>query len=71
MSTPINVSMKTEFDNLDFNKRKEFEKELTVLINKYSLENLSGTPDHILSRFLVNSLIAFGRGVRARESWYK
>ena len=48
----------------------EFEHELAGLINKYSIENGSNTPDFILAAYLVNCLIAFNRASRHRESWY-
>ena len=47
-----------------------FEKELESLINKYSLENLSDTPDFILAEYIQNSLIAFNKAVNHREMWY-
>lgn len=47
-----------------------FEKELEVLINRYSMENESDTPDFILARFLRLQLDVFSRTVRRREHWY-
>lgn len=54
------------------NKRKEseFEHELYRLINRFSQENMSNTPDFILARYLVDSLEAFNNSVNAREAWY-
>lgn len=37
----------------------EFQKELTALINKHSLENTSNTPDLVLADFLMDCLRAF------------
>lgn len=55
-----------------YNKKlDEFEKELEHLINKYSLENLSNTPDFILAAHLRNCLENFSRTARVREDWYK
>lgn len=48
-----------------------FSTELTDLINKYSLENHSNTPDFILAQFLVTALEAFNQGVADREHWYR
>ena len=48
----------------------EFEKDLTILINKYSIENGSNTPDFILSRYLVNCLNDYTAAVNSREAWY-
>lgn len=47
-----------------------FRAELAALINKYSRENGSDTPDFILAEFIDNALFAFDVGVNAREAWY-
>lgn len=47
-----------------------FERELEDLINKYSMENGSNTPDFILAKFLLGCLTAWNEGVMAREQWY-
>lgn len=47
-----------------------FERELEDLINKYSQENGSNTPDFILAQFLVGCLAAWNAGVVRREQWY-
>jgi hypothetical protein len=47
-----------------------FAKELEALINKYSQENGSDTPDFILAQYLSGCLILFGIAVRARSRWY-
>lgn len=47
-----------------------FQDELTKLINKYSQENESGTPDFILAQYMWNSLQAFNLAVNEREKWY-
>ena len=48
----------------------DFRKELEVLINKYSKENGSNTPDFILARYLENVLQNFDAAVNEREEWY-
>lgn len=48
----------------------KFEIELGQLINKYSLENGSNTPDFILAAFLVEQLKLFNATLRRRDSWY-
>ena len=48
----------------------EFERELTALINRHSVENGSDTPDYILARYMGACLQAFEVGVRQRELWY-
>lgn len=47
-----------------------FKKELGELINKYSLENLSDTPDYILADYLIDCLNTFGRTIDARRRWF-
>lgn len=47
-----------------------FEEELRNLINRYSKENESNTPDMILRDFVCNSLRAFDEAVRSRDKWY-
>jgi hypothetical protein len=51
-------------------KKEYFVKELTSLINRYSLENLSDTPDFILSEFLWSCLEAFNRAMLQRKIWH-
>jgi len=48
----------------------EFEKELEGLINRYSEENRSNTPDFILARYLVICLSAWNQATAQREVWY-
>lgn len=47
-----------------------FVEELESLINRYSKENESNTPDFILAEYIEASLLAFNRSVNAREKWY-
>ena len=39
----------------------EFTKELAHLINRFSLENCSNTPDYILAEYLTNCLEAYNK----------
>jgi len=48
----------------------DFRKELENLVNKYSRENGSDTPDFILARYLDNALNNFDAAVKEREEWY-
>lgn len=48
-----------------------FTTDLAALINKYSLENGSDTPDYILAAYLTNCLFEFNEAVNARKSHYK
>ncbi len=47
-----------------------FEVELRTLINRYSRENGSDTPDFILAAYLFGCLNAFDVAVTRREGWY-
>lgn len=47
-----------------------FQQELTALINKYSLENQSNTPDFLLAAFLENVLVDWAHATRARDKFY-
>ena len=49
---------------------KTFEKALTDLLNFYSEENDSNTPDFILAQYLLACLAAWNVGVQQRENWY-
>lgn len=49
---------------------KTFRIELQELINKYSLENDSNTPDFVLARYLMDCLKAASRMIADREDWY-
>lgn len=44
--------------------------EIADVLNKYSAENASGTPDHILAEYLLNCLDAFSVATRARDKWW-
>lgn len=47
-----------------------FESELETLINSYSMEEESGTPDFILARYLIDCLKAFNNATCTRAEWY-
>ena len=47
-----------------------FQAELEALINKYSVENQSSTPDFILAEYLVGCLEVFNKTVIRRAGWY-
>lgn len=50
--------------------RRSFRKELEKLINQFSIENGSDTPDFILAQYLANCLAIFDLAMREREKWY-
>lgn len=51
-------------------KDLEFEKELESLLNRYSKENGSDTPDFILAEYLTGCLENFNNTVGKRTNWY-
>jgi hypothetical protein len=50
---------------------EQFKVELTDLINRYSLENGSNTPDFVLAEHLCECLETFNRTAVKRYQWYK
>jgi hypothetical protein len=48
----------------------EFEKELTNLINKHSVENLVHMPDFLLSRLLVSVIVAIAEPIKNTLDWH-
>jgi hypothetical protein len=49
----------------------EFYAELEKLLNRYSQENHSDTPDFILTAFIRGCLESFNSATRRRDDWYK
>jgi len=47
-----------------------FEKELCKLINKYSQERNSNTPDFILAKYLFGCLGVYNSSIEDRDKWY-
>jgi hypothetical protein len=47
-----------------------FVEELEVLVNRYSMEVGSNTPDFVLAQYIRQCLEAFDNSVRARDKWY-
>lgn len=50
--------------------KPEFVKELEQLINRYSAENGSNTPDFIIAHYIARCLSAFDEATVARMNWY-
>jgi hypothetical protein len=50
--------------------RSSFLADLTTLLNRYSKENGSNTPDWILAEAVMYFLTVFDLAVNAREVWY-
>ena len=73
--TALLYQVKEERDRLqamtcDTPNRRNFSDELTCLLNKYSKENGSNTPDFILTEYLMQQLEAWNLAVKAREERY-
>lgn len=51
-------------------KKRTFRRELAALINKYSREGESNTPDFILAEYLINCLKAYESAANSRDAWY-
>jgi hypothetical protein len=47
-----------------------FVKELEILINKYSKEGVSSTPDFILASYLNDCMNAYNKATVWKEKWY-
>lgn len=58
------------FENHPIFCHKNFQTELKDLINRYSLDTVGDTPDHILAQYLSSCLEVFSRAVIQREIWY-
>ena len=48
----------------------EFEKDLAELLNRHSLEHLSGSPDWLLAQYLAACLATFNFAIQQRENFY-
>jgi hypothetical protein len=47
-----------------------FYDELRSLLNRFSEERFSNTPDFVLADYLMNCLAAFNAATRRRTDWY-
>lgn len=55
-----------EFEDREHN----FEKDLEQLINRYSMESGSNTPDFLLTSFLKRCLENWNQTVKERDQWF-
>lgn len=51
-------------------KQPTLKDELAAILNKYSAEGRSNTPDFILAQFLIGCLNSFDRATNLRSDWY-
>jgi len=49
---------------------ESFDSQLRSLLNQFSQENNSDTPDYILANYLQDCLNAYNRAVQLREKWH-
>ena len=49
---------------------RSLEQEIAAVLNRYSADNGSNTPDFILAEYLLECLAAFNAATRARGEWY-
>lgn len=49
---------------------RTLEQELASVLNRFSQENASNTPDFILAQMLLSCLAAWNTAVQQRETWY-
>ena len=56
--------------NRDDKKIENFKRDLAKLINIYSLESVSNTPDFIIAEYLTNTLLEFDKLMQSRDNWY-
>ena len=63
------AKMEKQFREARENERA-FQAELAAVINKYSREGRSNTPDFILAGYLVNCLEAYEAAMDRHDEWY-
>jgi hypothetical protein len=51
-------------------KQLSLSQRLAGMINEYSLENSSDTPDFVLAEYMLNCLTAFNLATHRREQFY-
>jgi len=52
-------------------KLSNFEIEIASVINRFSRENMSDTPDFILATYLNNCLNAYEKATQQKKNWFK
>jgi hypothetical protein len=65
----MEIGKNNNMENME-NRETEFKRELTTLLNKYSMEYGSNTPDNILSDYIVECLRTYNNTLQQREKWY-
>ena len=49
---------------------EEFERQLTLLINRHSLENVADMPDYIMARMICRMIEAMGPHIKETLDWH-
>lgn len=49
---------------------EQFKKELEVLINKYSIENICDTPDFLLAEIIIDIIVTTGPKIKKLLDWH-
>jgi hypothetical protein len=55
---------------MSIDKQEEFRRELAAVLNRYSMENNSNTPDFLLADYLIEALRALDKAILGRSKWY-
>lgn len=57
-------------DDAAINNQTGLLEQVSFVINRFSVENGSDTPDFILADFMLDCLAALNKAVRRRSEWY-
>lgn len=70
MSLPAPAPASDLSPSQEHQRREEFRKDLAGLLNRYSQENGSDTPDWILADHLIGCMHAWNNAIRMRDKWW-
>jgi len=70
MNPECNIFKENYLKKRNTNNKKEIVKGFANVINRYSLENGSNTPDFILGEYLFDCLQLFDKAYYKRQTWY-
>jgi hypothetical protein len=62
--------MITESKEKELISTENLQEKLKILLNQYSRENISNTPDFILAEYMMDCLKSFEYAVMRRDNWY-
>lgn len=69
MIGPNDDELRRQTEQHEERSRTQFVRDLTVLINRYSRENGSDTPDFILAEYLMRCLDTWNAATVQRDKW--